>query len=860
MQPVFKTLSRTKILFFFIAISAFSIANAQINVLWESRFTSANSNTDTGKEIAIDQSGNVYVTGTSYTDVTNGFDIVTIKYDPLGVQLWSATFNGSGSSLDEARDIAVDKNGDVFVTGFTASTGPNYDYVTIKYNNAGAQQWATTYDGSGNGFDEAYAIAVDTSGNCYITGSADEGAQGSNFVTIKYDNSGAQQWLRSYDGTGSSIDAGTQIKLDDQFDVYVSGHSTGAGTDLDITTIKYDNSGTQQWLSSYNNSPLNSFDIPEALHIDNLNNVYVAGASYGGLATENDYITIKIDNSGAQQWAVRFDGTLNEEDKAFDLLTDLNQNVYVTGRSMSSGSSAENMVTIKYDATGNLVWQDTYDGPSNGYDDAQQMRLGNSGALYITGYSSGTGTNHDYLTLKYDTGTANILWEARFDGPSSNSDQAFAMEIDATENIYVTGGSNGSTTGKDFSTIKWCQLETFAGNDVSICIGDTAQLNATALGATNYSWSPPATLSDNNIANPIATPTTTTTYVVSSTNALGCVDYDTVTVFINTPPLNTILTSDTTVFCLGDSVTLTAADTGTYSWMPGGDTTRSITVFATANYTVQITDSNLCTTSVSKSVTVNNLPTILVGNNINLCDGDSVQLNATGGSIYTWNTQATLTDSTIANPLAFPSVQTDYWVMGEDTNGCIGRDTLSTFVSVSPIAMITHTSPNDTLDIGIPNGGDIQFFSTSSTNALTFFWDFGDSSPTTTDTIPVHTYSSTGVFTVMLIAYNGGCIDTVYATITVINSTVSIEENSLEDIISIYPNPAKSDLTVNFGSLKNEVVKMNIYSSVGRLIKSSSTLSNNQFKIDIRNLANGIYFIQLETNKNSITKPFTVYH
>ncbi|MCB0402906.1 MAG: SBBP repeat-containing protein, partial [Flavobacteriales bacterium] len=460
---------------------AFNSINGQINVLWESRFTGSGVNTDSGKEIAVDANGNVYVTGTSYTNATNGYDIVTIKYDALGNQQWAATFNGSASALDEGRDIAVDNSGNVYVTGYTASSGPNYDYVTIKYNSSGAQQWATLYNGTGNGFDEAYGIAIDNAGNTYVTGSSDAGSQGTNYMTIKYNSAGAQQWATAYNGPGNSVDAATQIKLDASFNVYVSGHSMGSGTDLDIATVKYNNSGAQQWVSRYNGT-LNFFDVPEALFVDALNNVYVAGASYGGLATENDFVTIMINSSGTQQWARTYDGPLHDEDKAFDILADGNQNVYVAGRSMGLGGSAENMVTIKYDAAGNQVWRDTYDGPASGYDDAQQMRLGTSGALYVTGYSAGNGTNNDYLTLKYDTANGNIQWKARFDGPASNSDQAFAMEIDANESIYVTGTSTDPASFKDYSTIKWCQLTALGGPDVEICLGSSTLLDATTPG------------------------------------------------------------------------------------------------------------------------------------------------------------------------------------------------------------------------------------------------------------------------------------------------------------------------------------------------------------------------------------------
>jgi PKD repeat protein len=853
-------LSKKSIIKMFIllfAVIPFHKAQAQINVLWESRFTSAGQNTDTGKEIEIDNNGNVYVVGTSYTNGTNGYDIVTLKYDALGNQLWASTFNGTGNALDEGRDIAVDKNGNVYVTGYTASAGPNYNYITIKYDASGVQQWANTYNGSGNGFDEAYAIVVDTNSNVYVTGGSDAGSQGSNFVTIKYNTSGVQQWATPYNGPGNSIDAATQIGLDAQFNVYVTGHSYGSGTDLDIATIKYNNSGSQQWVSRYNGA-LSFFDVPEALFIDNLNNVYVAGASYGGLATENDYATIKINSAGVQQWAKTFDGPLNDEDKAFDLVVDQNQNVYVTGRSMGANGTAENMLTLKYDASGTIIWQNTYDGPSSGYDEAQQMRLGASGALYVTGYSAGNGTNNDYLTLKYDTSNGSISWKARFDGPASNSDQAFAMEIDALENIYVTGTSKDPTSNQDFSTIKWCQLTNDAGNDVAICLGDTIQLNASAIGATSYNWTPTTGLSDNNASNPMAYPTTTTTYFVSAMNAFGCVDYDTITVTVNPLPSATILTSGPTTFCLGDSVMLTVNDSGTYNWTPTGDTTQTITVFNPGNYTVNIIDSNSCSNVGSQSITVNSLPNVNAGSDANVCNGDSIQINATGAIIYTWNSQNTLTDSTIANPLVYPTSPTNYWVIGEDANGCKNTDTVYIAISIAPTANMTNTSVNDTLDLNLPNGGDIQFFSTLSTNVISYDWDFGDGG---TDNVanPIYTYTGPGVFTVMFVAINGGCTDTVYNDITVLQA-ISIKENNIADNVTIYPNPANEYITIHFKNIIDQNTLLTIYNALGESVMklSSAINANSSIKINTNNFDNGIYFIEMEIDNLKTIKRFSV--
>lgn len=841
-----------------LVFSFYNYTHAQINVLWESRYTSTGQNPDTGKEIEIDAAGNVYVVGTSYTNATNGFDIITIKYDALGNQLWSSTFNGSGSSLDEGRDIGVDANGNVYVTGYTASSGPNYNYITIKYNSAGAQQWANTYNGTANGFDEAYALIIDNSNNIYVTGGSDVTSQGSNFVTIKYNSAGAQQWASSYNGPGNSIDAATQIALDASQNIYVAGHSYGSGTDLDFATVKYNSAGAQQWVSRFNGA-LNFFDVPEGMFIDNLSNIYVTGASYGGIATENDYATVKINSAGVTQWSKILDGPLNDEDKAFDVVVDLNQNVYVTGRSMGASGSAENMLTVKYDVSGNIVWQDTYNGPASGYDDAQQMRLGTSGALYVTGYSAGIGTNNDYLTLKYDTLNGGILWEARFDGPANNNDQAFAMEIDATENVYVTGTSYDPTSGQDFSTIKWCQLITDAGNDVSICAGGSIQLNANATGATSYSWTPTTGLNDNNVPSPIANPTTTTTYIVSATNALGCTDYDTVVVNVNPLPSNTITANGPTSFCAGDSVILTAANLGSYTWSPNNDTTQSIMVDSSGTYSVTIIDSNTCTNTGSQVITVNTLPNVSAGSNATVCNGDSIQLLASGAATYLWDTQATLTDSTIANPLAFPNIPTNYWVIGEDANGCKNTDTVLIAVSVSPIAIMSNTSINDSLDLGLVNGGDIQFFSNLSSNVISYDWDYGDGGSNLIDANPIYTYTGAGVFTVTFIATNGNCSDTAYNDITVIQA-ISVKEDVFSKTINLYPNPAKDIITLNFNDVTAKGAKFRVYNTIGELVFefTQNINSNSSVKINTSSFDNGIYFLEINIDNQKATKRFSI--
>jgi hypothetical protein len=101
------------------------------------------------------------VTGGS---TSGAYDYATIKYDASGAEQWVARYNGPGNLDDSASAIALDDSGNVYVTGYGAGSGTSLDYATIKYDTSGAEQWVARYNGPGNFNDDARAIAVDGSG------------------------------------------------------------------------------------------------------------------------------------------------------------------------------------------------------------------------------------------------------------------------------------------------------------------------------------------------------------------------------------------------------------------------------------------------------------------------------------------------------------------------------------------------------------------------------------------------------------------------------------------------------------------------------------------------------------------------
>jgi uncharacterized delta-60 repeat protein len=416
---------------------------------WVVRYNGPCNGYDWANAIAVDDAGNIYVTGQSYGADTN-FDYTTVKYDASGVEQWVVRYDGPINDEDAALAIALDNVGNVYVTGASCGPGTSYDITTLKYNASGVEQWVARYDGPGHWTDWASAIAVDNEGNIYVTGGSWGSGTYDDYTTIMYNTSGVEQWVARYDGLAKDTDCAYAIALDNAGNIYVTGHSYGGGTFRDYATVKYDALGVEQWVVRYNGIG-NENDCANAIALDSVGDVYVTGKSWGS-GTYEDYATVKYNASGVEQWVARYDGSGNGYDRANAIAVDNADNICVTGQSWGSGSSSD-YATVKYDASGVEQWVARYNGPSNGADGANAITLDNTGNIYVTG-GSGLGGQGDFATVKYDSWGAE-QWVARYNGPGNGDDGAKAIALDDAGNIYVTGPSYGSGTFEDYATIKY---------------------------------------------------------------------------------------------------------------------------------------------------------------------------------------------------------------------------------------------------------------------------------------------------------------------------------------------------------------------------------------------------------------------
>lgn len=304
--------------------------------------------------------------------------------------------------------------------------------------------------------------------------------------------------------------------------------------------------------------------------------------------------------------------------------------------------------------------------------------------------------------------------------------------------------------------------------DTAICDGESIQLSAN--GGTTFRWSPPTGLNDPNIANPVATPTLTTTYTVSVTNAATCTDSARVTVTVNPKP--TVDAGNDTAICVGESRQLTAtASPGVgFLWSPvtGLDNPAianpRATPIVTTTYTVIVTNATGCRDTDAVTITVSPRPTAVVSPDVAICAGDTVTIVASGGAAFRWEPTTGLGTPNAPSTTASPPATTTYRAIVTSGAGC--SDTASVTVTVNPRPTAVVASPFDTICAG-------QSTRLNASGGTIFLWSpvTGLNDPNVADPVASPTVST--LYTVVVTDPNG-CRDTAQVNVTVVTPSVQL--------------------------------------------------------------------------------------
>lgn len=382
---------------------------------------------------------------TTFAQVVPNIDFITIP--PTG---------GEREMIDNVPSALDITNNAEYISGYSRNTLTFRDYLLIKYDLNGNIVWQKTYDYAGLN-DRALAIAVDNTGNIYITGEATSPTNGTDIITRKYDLNGNLIWSTiPFNGTANGDDKGLGIVVDNSGNVFVCGYTSNTGTGKDFTVIRYNSSGVQSNIH-IKNGTASGDDAANAIAFFG-NRLYVTGY-LKNTGTNNDIFTTRLNSNNLfVNWTIPENGTANLNDQGLDIKIQGND-VLVCGGIVNTGTN-QDYFFAKYNATNgiNVFSPKTYDA-FGGNDFATSLVLDGSNTYAITGMAQ-NGSNSDYHTVKYtnsgvfswvnkhltNTNFANVFPKIAVDNIANHfyvSGVTFRNSIDAA--VYqITPGGNES--------------------------------------------------------------------------------------------------------------------------------------------------------------------------------------------------------------------------------------------------------------------------------------------------------------------------------------------------------------------------------------------------------------------------------
>ncbi|MGC2529700.1 MAG: choice-of-anchor D domain-containing protein [Candidatus Acidiferrum sp.] len=392
-------------------------AQSQVFQKWDATFDAAGS-FDTPVALTSDVQGNAYVTGSScVVSSCSDQEALTIKYGPKGQFLWKAWLKGAGG-FAQGEDVAVDSAGNVYVlflaylpvSQFHPTTNP--EVATAKYSPAGVRQWINFIASTSSETNTPVKLAVSPTGNVFITLIAQQlSGTSSDAITIKYNTSGKQLWSKVAAPTPNASNSPLGVKLDTSENVYVPVFSNVNAGEHASLFFKYDTNGN--FLKSFGGNILGTI---AAFDVDSRGNSFVAGSGppqnpFGGGA----YVVANFHSDGTVAWNSGLTLPLNvfPDGATFNsLATDPAGNVFIA-TSLRTTNTEPNIGLIKFDFSGHQSWVTQYNVPTGGGSDfATAVAVNSAGEAYLTG-STNPGSDPDAaccaVTLKYDP-SGKLIW------------------------------------------------------------------------------------------------------------------------------------------------------------------------------------------------------------------------------------------------------------------------------------------------------------------------------------------------------------------------------------------------------------------------------------------------------------------
>jgi hypothetical protein len=405
------------------------ISAQQLPEQWVRRFQAQGKAQDRISAITTDISGNVFVAGLAgnHHGVADAF---AMKRNPQGDTLWTYYYDGGGNNEDYANDIFVDNAGNTYITGWSRSTAFVYDCFTAKLLPSGTQAWVSRYSAGGTNQSYGNALTVDGTGNVYVAGYIDPSSASNDWLVIKYNASGVQQWVDILNGPGNGDDEAWDIVIAPNGNPTVCGfaYSVNASGNINSFVKQYTPANATVWTDTWTNPGFTGADKAFGLGYNSSGHLFIGGETKNSTGSNRDAFAIRYDAAGTRQWVhIYTDATTSVDEYLRHVIIDANGNVYFTGTDFQDGY----VTCIRSDGTNG--YRKRWRGPiTNGSDVFHSIAVDDAGSLYATGRGVYSGPNYygngglpNMIITKYGV-NGDSLWTYRCKD-SLNSSMAFAI-------------------------------------------------------------------------------------------------------------------------------------------------------------------------------------------------------------------------------------------------------------------------------------------------------------------------------------------------------------------------------------------------------------------------------------------------
>ncbi len=302
---------------------------------WVYCYNGLGNDDDEANSLVYGTDGNIYVAGYSTGSGTYS-DFTVISLTSNGSERWVYRYNGPGNGHDWAYSFVYGADDNIYVAGRSWGSGTNWEFTVISLAADGSERWVYRYNGPGNYEDWAYSLVYGTDGNIYTAGESYVSGAGRDFTVISLAANGSERWVYSYNGPGNGWDEAYSLVYGTDDNIYVAGYSESSGTYRDFTVISLTSNGSERWVYRYN-GPGNGWDWAYSLVYGTDDNIYTGGWSYSrGIST--DFTVISLTSNGSERWVYRYNGSGNSGDGTYSLVYGTDGIIYAAGYSTGSNT------------------------------------------------------------------------------------------------------------------------------------------------------------------------------------------------------------------------------------------------------------------------------------------------------------------------------------------------------------------------------------------------------------------------------------------------------------------------------------------------------------------------------------------